>query len=71
MAGFIGRETFIKVGPAVKNKFHKHVGEIITWENMVVEISIVFLNEKKKLVQYCSLQTESLIVEDNHRLLEL
>ena len=41
VAGFFERETLIKIGPAVKNKFHKLVEEIITWEKMTAEISRV------------------------------
>lgn len=41
VVGFIGTETFIKIGPAMKNKFHKLVEELITWEKMATEISIV------------------------------
>ena len=35
----------IKSGPAVKNKFHKLVEEIIIWEKMAAEISRVFVKQ--------------------------
>lgn len=43
---FFEREMLIKAGPAVKNKFHKLVEEIIIWEKMAAEISRVFVKEE-------------------------
>lgn len=46
VVGFIGKETLIKIGPAVKNKFHKLVEEIITWEKIAAEKSTVSVKEE-------------------------
>ena len=48
---FFESEILIKAGPAVKNKFHKLVEEIIIWEKMAAEISRVFV--KKGI--YCNI----------------
>ena len=42
---FFESEMLIKAGPAVKNKFHKLVEEIIIWEKMAAEISRVFVKQ--------------------------
>lgn len=46
VAGFFEREALIKIGPAVKNKFHKLVEEIFTWEKMAAEINSVSVKEE-------------------------
>lgn len=44
--GFYSEEKLIKIGPAVKNKFHQLLEKIITWEKMAAEISIVPVKEE-------------------------
>lgn len=44
--GFIKREILIKIGPAVKNKFHKLIEEIITRKKMAAKTSIVSVKEE-------------------------
>lgn len=46
VVNFIGKETLIKIGPTVKNKVHRLVEEIISWEKVTAEINIVFVEEK-------------------------
>lgn len=41
VVSFTEKETLMNIEPAVKNKFHKFVEEIISWEKMAAEISII------------------------------
>lgn len=54
VVSFTEKETLTNIGPAVKNKFHRLVEEIITWEKMAAEISIVSGEEE---IYYIWLQT--------------
>lgn len=49
VVSFTEKETLTNKGPAVKNKFHKLVEEIMTWEKMAAERSIISGEEE----MYC------------------